>query len=482
MRQDPARRGFLAGGAAAALALALPAPRRLAAQGAARRLRMPPLLDARAAGRFALRAAPGRHNFLGETASDTLGFNGAYLGPVVRIAPGETEATVENAAGFAISAHWHGLEIPGESDGGPHQPVAAQESWSTVLPVAQPPATAWYHSHIHGQTAKQVHSGLAGVLQIADGRDDARGLPTAHAVDDLTLVLQDRRFDQAGRMTYGASMRDRMMGFLGDWMVVNGQVDGVATVPRGVVRLRLLNASNARIYRLAMQSGREMHLAATDGGFLPAPMALDRLLLAPGERAELLVDFAGAERDALVSDVIANMPMMAGGAGLAASDGTQRFTVVAFETDASLPLRIDRLPGDLGADATLPRRDAAVRRDFSLDMGMGMMGGFAINGRSFDMGRVDHVSDRGVPELWRVSASRMMHPFHVHGTRFRVLSENGAAPRPESGGWKDTVLIDGEAELLMVFNAPAPKDAPYMFHCHILEHEDAGMMGQFSVA
>ena len=474
----PTRRQVLAGAAA----LALPLPRRLRAQGGQKRLAMLPLLDARGAGRFTLRAVAGQHDFLGEAASGTVGFNGAYLGPVVRIAPGETEATVENTLDFAVSSHWHGLEVPGEADGGPHQPVKPGETWTTVLPVDQPPATVWYHSHIHGRTAPQVHAGLAGVMQIADGQDDARGLPSEHGIDDLTLMLQDRRFDQAGRMAYQASMHDRMVGFLGDWMVVNGQVDAVAAVPKGVVRLRLLNASNARIYRLAMGSGRAMHLVATDGGFLPVPVALDRLLLAPGERAEVLVDFAGAGADALVSDVIVNMPMMAGGAGLAASEGGDRFTVLDFAVDATIPVRIDRLPGELGMDPPAPDHAHAVERDFSLDMGMGMMGGFSINGAAFSMERVAHVSKLGQPELWRVTAERMMHPFHVHGTRFRVLSENGAAPRPESMGWKDTVLIDGSVELLMTFNHPAPASAPYMFHCHILEHEDAGMMAQFSVA
>ncbi|MDQ2091193.1 multicopper oxidase domain-containing protein [Marimonas arenosa] len=476
MRSRLSRRAFLAG----ATALALPVPAR--AQSAARRLVMPPLLDARAAGRFSLRAAAGQHDFLGESPSDTAGFNRGYLGPVVRIAPGETEATVENAAGFAVTSHWHGLEVPGEADGGPHQTVAPGATWRTVLPVEQPPATAWYHSHIHGQTAPQVHAGLAGVLQILDGRDGDRGLPSDYGVDDLMLVLQDRRFDQDGRMVYRPTMHDRMVGHLGDWMVVNGQVDGVAAVPPGVVRLRLLNASNARIYRLTMRSGRGMHLVATEGGYLPTPLALDSLLLSPGERAEVLVDFAGAETDALVSDVIANMPMLAGGQGLRASQGRGRFTVLDFTADAGLPVRIDRLPDKIGDDVPEPGQAHDIARAFSLDMGMGMHGGFAINGASFAMERMDHVSKQGQTELWRVRADRMMHPFHVHGTRFRVLSENGQPPRPEYRGWKDTVLIDGEAELLMRFNHPAPAHAPYMFHCHILEHEDAGMMGQFSVA
>jgi FtsP/CotA-like multicopper oxidase with cupredoxin domain len=471
------RRAFVAG----ATVLSLPLPRRAVGQGAPRRLAMPPLLDARASGRFTLTASTGQRNFLGESPSETYGFNGDYLGPVLRLGPGETAARVENGLPVAISAHWHGLEVPGPADGGPHQPVAPGAAWDMVLPLNQPAATAWYHSHIHGKTAPQVYAGLAGVLQITDGEDGARGLPDAYGVDDLTLVLQDRRFDQAGRMSYRTSMHDRMVGFLGDWMVVNGQVAGVAAVPAGVVRLRLLNASNARIYRMKLRSGRDMHLLATEGGLLPAPMPLERLLLSPGERAEVLIDFSGADTDALVSDVIANMPMLQGEAGLGASDGANQFTVLDFATDLTLPVRIDRLPETTGATVQVLARDTAVERRFSLDMGMGMMGGFSINGAVFAMDRYSHQSQRAVPELWRVRADRMMHPFHVHGTRFLVLSENGQPPRPEYRGWKDTVLIDGAVELLMQFHHPAPEQAPYMFHCHILEHEDAGMMGQFTV-
>jgi FtsP/CotA-like multicopper oxidase with cupredoxin domain len=209
-------------------------------------------------------------------------------------------------------------------------------------------------------------------------------------------------------------------------------------------------------------------LVATDGGYLPAPLALDVLRLAPGERAETLVDFA------------------AGGAPLLISDPGKPYGVLQFEKDPTLTARITRLPDQLdAAPEDLSGKEIRIRQ-VSLDMGMGGMmmggGGFAINGRPFDMNRVDFEVALGSVERWHVRSTMVAHPFHVHGVRFRVVSEDGAPPRPENTGWKDTVLVPGEAEILARFDQPASAETPLMFHCHILEHEDAGMMGQFTVS
>ncbi len=302
---------------------------------------------------------------------------------------------------------------------------------------------------------------------MTDGQDDARGLPSEYGIDDLTLVLQDRRFDASGRMVYDLSMMDLMHGFAGNRMLVNGQAGATAVVPQGITRLRLLNGSNARIYSLFFDDARPMHLVATDGGFLPAPVALDTLQLAPGERAEILVDFSD------------------GNASVLMSDPGQAYGVLQFETDSTLLKRITRQPEQLdGALEDLSGAEVATRQ-ISLDMGMGGMmmrgGGFAINGRPFDMGRTDLEVTRGSVERWQVRSTMVAYPFHVHGVRFRVVTENGGPPRPENTGWKDTVLVPGEAEILARFDQPASRDTPFMFHCHILEHEDAGMMGQFTV-
>jgi FtsP/CotA-like multicopper oxidase with cupredoxin domain len=466
------RRHFLTSTSAAFLTagvLSQTPVRRAFAQGQSpqTRLAMPPLLDTRAAGRLALTATPGNTAFAGGPGIPTAGFNQAYLGPTILMQNGELAAEVQNTLDEPISTHWHGLLVPGEHDGGPHLSIAPGATWQPTMSIAQDPATVWYHSHIHERTAEQVYFGLAGVIHVTDGQDDARGLPSKYGVDDLTLVLQDRRFDAAGRMVYDPSMMDIMHGFAGNRMLVNGQSGATAVVPEGIVRLRLLNGSNARIYTLLFDDARPMHLVATDGGFLPAPVALDVLRLAPGERAEVLVDFSD------------------GGAPVLMSDPGQPYGVLQFATDTTLAARITRLPDQLdGAPEDLSGTEVATRQ-VSLDMGMGGMmmgrGGFAINGRPFDMRRIDFEVALGSVERWQIRSTMVAHPFHVHGVRFRVVTENGAPPRPENTGWKDTVLVPGEAEILARFDKPASRDTPFMFHCHILEHEDAGMMGQFTV-
>src|SRR5690606_11298534 len=118
----------------------------------------------------------------------SLGFNGAYLGPLVKVRNGSSvAASVANRTARTVSVHWHGLLVPGAVDGGPHQPIAPGATWNPTLPVAQAPATLWYHTHIHGQTGAGVHAGLAGVLLVTDGRDGERGLPAATGLDDLVL-------------------------------------------------------------------------------------------------------------------------------------------------------------------------------------------------------------------------------------------------------------------------------------------------------
>jgi blue copper oxidase len=466
------RRQFLTSTSAAMLTagvLSQMPVQRAFAQGQAEltRLRMPPLLDTRATGRLALTATSGTTAFAGGPDISTVGFNQAYLGPTILMQNGELSAEVLNTLDEPISTHWHGLLVPGEHDGGPHLPIAPGATWQPEMTIAQDPATIWYHSHIHERTAEQVYFGLAGVIHVTDGQDDARGLPSTYGVDDLTLVLQDRRFDASGRMVYDPSMMDVMHGFAGNRMLVNGQANATAVVPPGFVRLRLLNGSNARNYTLFFDDARPMHLVATDGGYLPAPVALDTLRLSPGERAEIIVDFSGGTAPVLMSDP------------------GQAFGVLQFDTDTTLATRITRLPEQLdGAPEDLPTAEI-VTRQISLDMGMGGMmmggGGFAINGRPYDMDRIDFEVTRGTVERWQIRSSMVAHPFHVHGVRFRVVTENGGPPRPENAGWKDTVLVPGEAVIIARFDQPASRKTPFMFHCHILEHEDAGMMGQFTV-
>ena len=493
--------GLSAASLAAAAGVVPPAGRgALAADDTASRprLALPPLLDTRTTGRLSLTAQAGQTDFLGRAATPTAGFNRGYLGPTIVMANGPLAATVDNRLAETITVHWHGLLVPGEHDGSAHSPIAPSRRWAVEMEIAQRPATAWYHSHAHGATARHVYAGLAGVIHQTDGRDDDRGLPSRYGIDDLTLVLQDRRFDAAGRMIYNPDSTDILNGFHGERMLVNGQWNAVARVPKGIVRLRLLNGSNARVYTLHFNDRRPLHLVATDGGFLDRPQALTYLRLAPGQRAEVLVDFAAGPDPVLMS-----------ASGLA-------MKILEFATDDTLSARIARLPETLDAEPAPAPGPEIRRRRFALNMGgssqgmtkmgtgmhgahgghgppigagadgelMGIaMNDFGINGRPFDMGRIDFDVALGSFERWAIAGggAGVEHPFHVHGVHFRVVSVGGGAPRPEDAGWRDTILVTGETEIVVRFDRRAGRDAPYMYHCHILEHEDAGMMGQFTV-
>lgn len=470
-------------------------------------LPIPPILDVTGSADAPLEAIAGRVDFGMGGKARTLGYSQPYLGPTLRVTRGEIARPVlKNRLDFPVTAHWHGAHVAGMVDGGPQLAVAPGDTWAPALEIDQPAATLWYHSHIHGQTGPQVYHGLAGMMIVEDPGAANPGLPSDWGLDDIPLVIQDRLFDRRGDLVYGLNMPATMMGLRGDTILVNGAVRPQASVARGLVRLRLLNGSNARIYTLKFEDGRGFHQIASDGGLLPAPVARDALVLGPAERAEILVDLSDGAALRLVSLPDTNSPMggmMAGGMGgmMGRGRGMGRGMMggsaepEAITTDGAfeiLRLVPDRaapagraLPAALAGAPAPITAEPVRRRRISLDMGpMAMMGGgnpLAINGRAYDMGRIDLEARLGEVELWEVSAAMMAHPFHVHGTSFTVLSRNGRAMPFAQMGAKDVLLVDGSAEILVRFDKPATRATPYMFHCHILEHEDGGMMGQFTV-
>lgn len=466
-------------------------------------LPIPELRNARTSGdRIELVAAAGRHAFAGNQTIRTYGFSAPYLGPVLMLHSGdEVELSVENRLTDDTTAHWHGVLVPAEVDGGPHLVIGSGETWRPRLAINQPETTAWYHAHPHGDSGRQVYMGLAGMIIIKDGTSERLGLPCAYGVDDLPIILQDKRFDPSGELWYSADGPMRMAGMRGDTLIVNGVVSPVARVPAGIVRLRILNAANARNFDISFGDGRGFHVIASDGGYLPAPLEMTSIKVSPGERFELLVDFSDG-KSATLSTAADRLSMSGMGRGMmgGAMDAVAG-ELMRFDVDASLPPKAGSIPG-----ALVPLDPPAIsgdlpRRRVSLDMGPSMMGRGAmrgqgggpgrmggmgmgppvgVNGRVFDMNRIDFEPRLGSTEIWEVIPNMMAHPFHMHGVIFRVLSIGGKPPPAHLAGGKDTVLLDAPAELLVEFTQPATRRTPFMFHCHILEHEDAGMMGQYA--
>jgi blue copper oxidase len=499
------RRAFFGTWAAASAAIAFGGSRLFASEAArfVNPLKIPALLEGVGGTEdktFDLAIASGHSQFLPGVSTPTIGINGPYLGPTIRCRAGDrVRFRVKNGLAERTTLHWHGLHIPARHDGGPHQVVEPGGIWEASFDIKQSASSCWYHSHMMGQTGEQVLRGLAGLFLIEDEESRSLGLPSEYGVDDIPLIIQDRRFNHDGSFGYMLAMPDVMMGYKGSVILVNGTVDPHLTLRRRRTRLRILNASNSRIYTLGRDDGKDLIVIGSDGSLLERPVQQRGVRVGPGERIELLVDARPGDAFRLMSypDRIASggmgprMLMMDGMAG-----NTETFPIIELRT-SGLDGTETALPEHLIQVRSWSEARAVQTRTFSLDMGMmGMMGVgmgmggrsmsgmMGINGRSMSMSRIDVRVSLGSIEIWEIeNATPMVHPFHIHGVQFRLLDRDGERPLPHERGLKDTVLVDPGSivRIITEFADFADPKHPYMYHCHILEHEDAGMMGQFVV-
>jgi blue copper oxidase len=454
-----------------------------------RRLPIPPLIDAaRQGSAVKLKVISGRHAFVDGKPTRSYGYSGPVLGPVIRLRRGdEVEMTIENALDVDTTVHWHGLLLPGDFDGGPHQIIKPGNTWRPRLKIEQPASTAWFHPHPHHDTARQIYMGLAGLIMVDDGSDATLGLPRTYGVDDLPIILQDRSFDDDGSLSYDLDPLTIQYGLRGDSFIANGVVGPVASVPAGLVRLRILNAANAQNFDLRFSDRRQFHVIASDAGFLSRPVAVKQLRISPAERFEILVDFANRKPVILETGPDTVMGIF----GAVSQEASSEFvSIMRFEPTA-VAASVKEIPARLVEPAAADPGKAVGRRHFLLDSGicggqrpteMGMLPGMCINGKTHDPARIDVETRLGTSEVWEIASRGMAHPFHVHGASFRILSLGGAPPPAHLAGWKDVALVEDQAELLVAFDRPASPEHPFMYHCHILEHEDAGMMGQYVCA
>ncbi|MEC3956306.1 multicopper oxidase domain-containing protein [Nocardia sp. CDC153] len=468
------RRRLLVSTAALSVTAALGCTRTAPAPPRRRLLPIPPLADSHvdAAGvrHFSLTARSGHSEILPGISTATWGYNGDMLGPTLRARRGETvSVTVTNTLPEATSVHWHGMHVPAAADGGPHQMLAPAATWTARWRIDQPAATLWYHPHPHGTTEKHVYRGLAGLFYLDDDPGDRLDLPRRYGIDDIPLVIQDRRFTPDGQLDEKPTST---YGLLGDTLIVNGATAAHHRLPATRARLRLLNGCASRLLNLGFGDNRPFGLIATDGGLLTSPVPLPRLTLSPGERAEIIVDLSPGETATLRSFPITTRTGIDRPQRFGFDDDFDVLTMHADTTAAPA----DPLPATL---ATIPAVGAElpVTRGFDLKW-------FMINGAKMDMNRIDLTIPTGATEVWSVrNLEDWPHNFHVHDVQFQIRSIDNAPPPPALAGWKDTVYTEpGRVyELAMHFAGPADPTLPYMYHCHLLHHEDAGMMGQFLI-
>lgn len=461
------RRQFLAAAALSGLASACGSASASDPTAFRTELRVPPLLepevDKDGTRRFALTMQRGRSEILPGKPVETWGFNGPHLGPTIRAARGDKiRMTVTNRLDEVSTVHWHGMRLPAKMDGGPHQPIEPGATWSPHWTIDQPAATSWYHPHPHGQTARHVYRGLAGMFIVDDDRGEA-GLPGRYGVDDIPLILQDKNLAEDGSPT-GDPLKGTF-GILGDHMLVNGIYRGFLNVRTERVRFRILNGSNARMYHLTFADGRSFHVVGGDAGLLAAPVEVEQVSLTPGERVEVVVAFTAGEQVLLRT--------VSGSDGIDEGD-FDLLKIVAAPRLASSPRLPDRLAG-ARAPIVVPS-NATVRR-FRLN------GHDAINGKEMDMSRIDEVIPAGAVEIWEVENTVYAHNFHIHEVAFQVLDVDGEKPAGYASGHKDTVYVPPKStvRLAVQFGRFTDPGTPYMYHCHILRHEDSGMMGQFVI-
>lgn len=498
-------------------------------------LPLPPEVRANARGAISFSARRGNTMFGSGLSTATYGYNASFLGPALRVRRGEKVAIdFANQLSEPTTVHWHGLVIPGDADGGPHEPVAPGKRWRPTLSIDQPAATLWFHPHVYPTTASQVIKGLAGLLIIDDEETERLALPSRWGIDDIPLIIQDRRFRRDGQFFDRMNLTTATNGYVGDVALVNGVRHPMARVARGWVRLRLLDGSNARSYLLTASDDRSLFVIASDGGLLESPVEMKQVMMYAGERFEIMVDCrSGAPFDLLAmptGEPIMRLPPFDVPLPLVTirPDGDPapgRFPTALVKLPpipATLPAISQELVMNMFRDmeGMAPLMQAGLGMGTSMGAGMGgsmgagmhtggkidpavvarvarliedqpampeaqQLSAMGVNGKPFSNTEKGFAARRGQDLRWRISEGndQMLHPVHVHGCQFRIVSENGREPEAYRAGWKDIAPISkgGFSEVLVNFPHAAGDMAPYMAHCHILEHEDSGMMTAFTV-
>lgn len=441
-----------------------------------RPLPIPPLAPSTVEGgvrRFGLDIRAGTTEIRAGQPIPTRGYSGSILGPTLRARRGEQVAVdVRNNLSEATTVHWHGMHLPAVYDGGPHQTIPPGGVWSPSWTVRQQAATLWYHPHPHGHTQHQAYRGLAGLFLLDDDESDRLGLPKDYGVDDIPLVVQDKKFTPDGLLD---ETDDEKMGLLGTVVTTNGIAGTYLTVTAGRVRLRILNGSTMRLYNFGFEDGSGFHIIAGDGGLLAEPVPARRLVLSPGERAEIIVENSPGARKMLRAFPFPDNAGIVPAPGIPGFGLGDAFDVLQLRAADALDSS-PALPASLAALAPMDLTGASTRT-MTLQP-------TKINDVVMDMERIDFQVPLGTTEIWELTNDRdWLHNFHIHDSMFRILDIGGHPPPPELAGWKDTVNVPprGSVRLAIRFTDYADPRWPYMYHCHMMFHEDLGMMGQFLV-
>ncbi|MBS1493287.1 MAG: multicopper oxidase domain-containing protein [Bacteroidetes bacterium] len=404
--------------------------------------------------------------------------NNSYPGPTIIIQKGSTlNVNFTNNLTEDSVLHWHGILAPEIMDGHPKYPVHPGQTYNYTFPIVQRAGTYWYHPHADMLTASQAFKGLAGFFIVTDPDEASLNLPSGNF--DIPLCIQDRRSVDIPQFNYNPNADDKMYGMLGDIPLINGTPDAYFQVSKTLYRFRLLNGSNARVYKIAFSDSRSFYIIGTDGGLKDAPVAATSFYLSPGERVEILFDFSPYTIGQSVT--LKSLPF-AGTGGTTYQQGTEmnllRFDITSNTSSGGV------VPAALTPITYYNNADVVRTRNFTLShvTSGGMTGMHRINGLTFQMDRIDFEVPQNGLEKWQITnATGDFHPMHSHGILFQVYSRNGNTTlAPNDKGWKETVLVNPYEQVAVLVKFTQYKGL-YLWHCHNLEHEDDGMMLNFKV-
>jgi len=434
--------------------------------------------------------------------TQSAGINGPILGPVVIIDKGDVVTiNVDNQLMDTTTMHWHGVHLPSVMDGGPHTVIPPSTIWSPTWTGMDNASTMWFHPHLHHKTYKHIMMGITGMIINKDTDESALALPRTYGVDDIPLVLQTKVMD--ANYQFDLDMDNRNMDTL---FLANATRNAYFDAPAQMVRIRLLNGSLMRSFNVGLSNGADFWVIASDGGLLSAPVQMNQLLISNAERYEILVDLSALQGSSV--DLMNFGSSIPGGVYGTAQFSTMGqvqpiqdydnnplngadFTMLTLNVGAPTTNAITSAPTTLVTVNAWNPANVDISRSFTFspDGGMGgptgLSGPFFINNNPFDMGVINEVIDLDNIEIWTLTNQTMIaHPFHIHDIQFNILEIDGAAPPAHQAGWKDVVLVPaqmGSVKFITKFEDFADPVIPFMYHCHIIGHEEEGMMGQFTV-
>jgi blue copper oxidase len=460
-------------------------------------LYIPPILNGPT---YDLTIQNGTSTFLPSVTSNTIGFNGPVLGPTLIMQAGQNiNINVLNNIGEPTTVHWHGLHVSPENDGGPYSVIAPNQTFSPKFKVMNKAATYWYHPHLHLKTDQHVNKGAQGMIIVKDEEENALNLPRTYGVDDFPLIVKTISVSPISGIINSVNTGSINVETYDIVKTVNATINPFLEVPKQLVRLRLLNAASHRVFEFGLSNNAIFKQIASDAGLLSAPYSISRLRLAPGERAEIIVDFSAYTigTTILLNSYSNELPNGMWGASASFSSGNSLpgYTSNPLNGSTTSYLEFRVIAPTSNPILSTPSTLANVPPSFPLASNSRAKTLFAfdlqstINNGSYPNSSTNETIKLNAIEVWDItSQDAQYHPFHLHDVSFYIVGRkpagtvNFTAPHTGEQGLKDVVLIhpNQTVRIIAKFN-DFTSDIPYVYHCHILPHEDRGMMAEFTV-